>query len=40
MPTRINTEILIVGTGVSGLLAAIELSKEFKVTIISKSSSK
>ena len=38
MPTRINTEILIVGTGVSGLLAAIELSKEFKVTIISKSS--
>ena len=39
MPTRINTEILIVGTGVSGLLAAIELSKEFKVTIISKSSS-
>ena len=39
MPSRINTEILIVGTGVSGLLAAIELSKEFKVIIISKSSS-
>ena len=31
MPTRINTEILIVGTGVSGLLAAIELSKEFNL---------
>ena len=37
MSTRLNTEVLIVGSGISGLLCAIELAKTHKVTIISKS---
>tara|TARA_B100000035_G_scaffold239192_1_gene207468 strand:- start:4671 stop:6278 length:1608 start_codon:yes stop_codon:yes gene_type:complete len=37
MSERLNTEVLIVGTGISGLLAAIELSKKYSVTILSKS---
>lgn len=36
MSKRINTEVLIVGSGLSGLLTAIELSNEFQVTILSK----
>ena len=38
MSERLNTEVLIIGTGISGLLAAIELSNKYCVTIISKSS--
>ena len=38
MSERLNTEVLIIGSGISGLLAAIELSKKYCVTIISKSS--
>ena len=37
MSERLNTEVLIVGTGISGLLAAIELSNKYSVTILSKS---
>ena len=37
MSERLNTEVLIVGTGISGLLAAIELSKKYSVIILSKS---
>ncbi len=40
MSERLNTEVLIVGAGISGLLAAIELSKTFTVTILSKSTLK
>ena len=38
MSERLNTEVLIVGTGISGLLAAIKLSERYSVTILSKSS--
>ena len=38
MSERFNTEVLIVGTGISGLLAAIKLSERYSVTILSKSS--
>ena len=38
MSERFNTEVLIVGTGISGLLAAIKLSEKYSVTILSKSS--
>ena len=37
MFTRLNTEVLIVGSGISGLLCAIELAKSHKVLILSKS---
>ena len=37
MNTRLNTEVLIVGTGISGLLSAIELSKTYSVTMLTKS---
>ena len=37
MTTRLNTEVLIVGTGISGLLSAIELSKKYSVIMLSKS---
>ena len=37
MSERLNTEILIVGSGISGLLTAIELAKKYTVTILSKS---
>jgi L-aspartate oxidase len=37
MFTRLNTEVLIVGSGISGLLCAIELAKSNKVLILSKS---
>ncbi len=37
MSERLNTEVLIVGAGISGLLAGIELSKKYSVTILSKS---
>ena len=37
MSERINTEVLIIGSGISGLLAALELSKKYSVTILSKS---
>ena len=37
MTARLNTEVLIVGTGISGLLSAIELSKRFSVTMLAKS---
>ena len=40
MSERLNTEVLIVGAGISGLLTAIELSKTFTVTILSKSNLK
>ncbi len=36
MTERLNTEVLIVGSGMSGLLAAIELSKRYSVMILSK----
>ena len=38
MSERFNTEVLIVGTGISGLIAAIKLSERYSVTILSKSS--
>ena len=38
MSERFNTEVLIIGTGISGLLAAIKLSERYSVTILSKSS--
>ena len=37
MSTRLNTEVLIVGTGISGLLSAIELSKKYSVIMLTKS---
>ena len=37
MTTRLNTEVLIVGTGISGLLSAIELAKTYSVTMLTKS---
>ncbi len=37
MSEKINTEVLIVGSGISGLLAALELSKKYSVMILSKS---
>tara|TARA_Y100000768_G_scaffold383431_1_gene365592 strand:+ start:6435 stop:8042 length:1608 start_codon:yes stop_codon:yes gene_type:complete len=37
MSEKINTEVLIVGSGISGLLAGIELSKKYSVIILSKS---
>ena len=37
MSTRLNTEVLIVGSGISGLLSAIELAKRYRVTVLSKS---
>ncbi len=37
MSDRLNTEVLIVGSGMSGLIAAIKLSKKYTVTILSKS---
>ncbi len=37
MTTRLNTEVLIVGTGISGLLSAIELAKRHSVTMLTKS---
>ncbi len=38
MTDRINTEVLIVGSGLSGLLTAIKLAEKHKVTILCKSS--
>ena len=37
MSEKINTEVLIVGSGISGLLAGLELSKKYSVMILSKS---
>ena len=37
MSKKINTEVLIVGSGISGLLAALELSKKYSVMVLSKS---
>ena len=37
MSERLNTEVLIIGSGISGLLAAIKLSEKYSVTILSKS---
>ena len=37
MSSRLNTEVLIVGTGISGLLSAIELSKKYSVIMLTKS---
>ena len=37
MNTRLNTEVLIVGTGISGLLSAIELAKTYSVIMLTKS---
>tara|TARA_Y100000768_G_scaffold388520_1_gene384924 strand:- start:1875 stop:3482 length:1608 start_codon:yes stop_codon:yes gene_type:complete len=37
MSRKINTEILIVGAGISGLLAGLELAKKYSVMILSKS---
>ena len=37
MSEKINTEVLIVGSGISGLLAALELSKRYSVMVLSKS---
>ena len=37
MSQKLNTEVLIVGSGISGLLAALELSKRYSVMVLSKS---
>ena len=37
MSEKINTEVLIVGSGISGLLVGLELSKKYSVMILSKS---
>ena len=34
----IKTDILVIGSGAAGMTAAIELSKRFKITLITKNS--